>query len=392
MKLARSLAISRKQFLTLRHDPRSVGLILVAPIFAMLVFGFAFGSEVSHVPTMIVNKDAAGPDGEAAAFISFLDKDALALHNLTREDEGRGRVLDAKAVALIVFPENFTEGVTPVPGTPPQPGPGGAPIGGTPGTPPQPPNGTVIRVFMDSSNAQEAAVVQKALVTAAQKYAESKGGKSPISVDVSQAYAKDARYIDFFVPGIIGFAALLFTTLLTLLAFVGERTGGTLDRLRVTPATEAEIVLGYVITFGIVGAVQGIVLLTAALLLFHVLVAGSVVLAALVVVLLAIDAQAIGILLSAAAQREAQAVQMIPLIILPTFLLSGIFVPVENLPTWLQPFSYLLPPTWAIEALRDVMLRGWGLDRVGLHLLVLAGFALAFTGLAVFSLRRLRRA
>ena len=61
MNLRRALAISRKQFLTLRHDPRSVALILIAPIFATLVFGFAFGTEVSHVPVVIVNHD--GFDG-----------------------------------------------------------------------------------------------------------------------------------------------------------------------------------------------------------------------------------------------------------------------------------------------------------------------------------------
>jgi ABC-2 type transport system permease protein len=81
---------------------------------------------------------------------------------------------------------------------------------------------------------------------------------------------------------------------------------------------------------------------------------------------------------------------MIPLIILPTFLLSGIFVPDEALPSWLRPLSYLLPPTWGIEAMRDVMLRGWGLDRIGLHLAVLVGFAALFVGLAIVGLKRSR--
>jgi ABC-2 type transport system permease protein len=387
VNLGRSLAISRKQFLTLRHDPRSLGLILVAPILAMVVFGFAFGSEVQHVPVVIVNHDAGG---EASAFIGKLDPTLLDVRVATTDADARQQVTDARVVAAIVFPANFTEGVTPRAPQPPQPGPGGLPVGGTGGSPGAPPNGTTISVFLDSTNSQEAAVVQRALAQAGQDYAASKGGRSPISLDVQAAYAKDARYIDFFVPGVMGFAALMFTALLTLLAFVSERTSGTLDRLRVTPATEGEIVLGYVMAFGIVGGVQGIVLLASAILLFHVLVVGSVLLAGLVVVLLAIDAQAIGILLSAAARRELQAVQMIPLIILPTFLLSGLFVPVSDLPGWLQPFAYLLPPTWAIEALRDVMLRGWGLDRIWLQVVVLLGFAALFTGLAVVSLKRSR--
>ena len=385
MNTGRALAITRKQFHTLRHDPRSVALILVAPIFAMVVFGFAFGTEIQHVPVVIVNHDTGA---EAAAVIAHLDKTALDVTPTSLDSLGTQRVHDGKAVASITFPENFTDGVTPKPGTAAQPGVGG--VGGAAGTPPTPPSGAQIQVYIDESNSQENAVVQKAIAQALQDWAKDKGQSSPVTLQTTAAYAKDARYIDYFVPGVMGFFGIILTTLLTLLAFVGERSNGTLDRLRVTPATEGEIVLGYVVTFGIVGAIQSIVLLTTALVFFHVLVAGSILLAALVVILLAIDAQAIGILLSAAAQREAQVVQMFPLIIFPVFLLSGIFVPVESLPNWLRPFSYLLPPTWGIFALRDVMLRGFGLDRVWLDLLVLAGFAVAFSALAVLTLKRSR--
>lgn len=381
----RVLAVARKTFLTLRHDPRSIALILLAPIMAMLVFGFAFGTEVSHVKTVVVNED----EGAAAAdILGRLDADALDLTALQDEAAGRRMVLDGEAVALLVFPANFTADSTPTPGTQPTQGP--LPGQVTPGAPPQPPKGAQVLVFVDATNNQQAVVVQRALAAAMQDYAQSKGGVSPVSVRSEFAYAEGARYIDFFVPGIMAFAALLFTTLLTLLAFVGERTGGTLDRLRVTPATEAEIVLGYATAFGIVGALQGVILLSAAILLFDILVVGNVLLAGFVLVLLAIDSQAIGILISAAAKREGQAVMMIPFLLLPTMLLSGIFVPVEGLPAWLRPIAYVLPPTWAVQAMRDVMLRGWGLDQVWPALAVLAGFAALFISLAVVGLRRAR--
>jgi len=71
-------------------------------------------------------------------------------------------------------------------------------------------------------------------------------------------------------------------------------------------------------------------------------------------------------------------------------LLAGIFVPVQSLPGWLRPFSYLIPPTWAIEGMRDVMLRGWGLSQVARPVLVLTGFAIGFTAIAIIGLRRSR--
>jgi ABC-2 type transport system permease protein len=389
MRWSRIWAITRKQFSTLRHDHRSLGLMLVAPVMAMLIFGFAFGSEPKHVPVVIVNHDQGTM---ASELIKQLDGEALDIEVLS-DHPSDGFIADAspakddvrqgKKVGVIVFGESFTKDSTPSGG------------GVNPVThklvPPTPAKGAHIQVFLDTTNQQLAGVVPRELGQAAQDLAKSKG-VSPMAIDTDYAFpkAKDARYIDYFVPGVMAFAITLFTTLLTLLAFVGERTSGTLDRLRSTPVTEAEIVLGYELAFGTIAAVQGLLILIVAVLVYHVLIVGPVVLAALLIILTAIDAQAIGILVSAAAKREGQAVQFIPFIVFPVFLLSGIFVAVQSLPGWLQPFSFALPPTWAIEGLRDVLLRGWGLEHVWVHLTVLAGFAVVFTVLAIFGLTRSR--
>lgn len=388
MNPSRITAVSRKVFLTLRHDPRTVALMLLAPVMAMLIFGFAFGSETKDVRTVIVNQDEGAL---AKDLIDRLDRDALRVTVMTNAEAARQAVRDGDQTAAILFPANFTEDATPQ-STPGQPG--ATPL--QPGSPPvvTPPKGAHAEVFIDTTNNQLSSVVVRELQEAAQQLAKDKNQTSPVSFDAAYAHsaAKDARFIDYFVPGVMAFAATLFTTLLTLLAFVGERTTGTLDRLRVTPVTEGEIVLGYELAFGLIAAIQGALLLTIAILVYKVLVVGSLAIALLIIVLMAIDAMGIGVLISAAAQREGQAVQMIPFIVLPVFLLSGIFVPVESLPSWLRPFSYLLPPTWAVEGLRNVMLRGWGLDRVWLHVAVLAGFAVVLTILAIVGLRRSRHA
>ena len=365
MNPARVLAVSRKVFLTLRHDPRAVALMLLAPVMAMLVFGFAFGSETKDVRTVVVNEDQ-GPLG--AALVAALDREALAVATMEDAEAARRAVRDGEHTGALIFPRDFSQRAARGNGS--------------------------IEVFLDTTNNQLSGVIVREVAEAGQTVARSRGMAAPVSPAVAYAHeaAKDARFVDYFVPGIMAFAATLFTTLLTLLAFVGERSGGTLDRLRVTPVTEGEIVLGYEMAFGAVAAVQGMLLLAVAVLAYDVLVVGSVALAGVFIVLMAIDAMGIGVLISAAAQREGQAVQMIPFIVLPVFLLSGIFVPVEALPAWLRPFSYALPPTWAIEALRNVMLRGWGLDRVWPHLAVLAGFAVVLTVLAILGLKRARNA
>jgi ABC-2 type transport system permease protein len=381
MKASRIWAIARKQFLTLRHDHRTLGLMLVAPVMAMLVFGFAFGSEPKHVPVVVVNEDQGAL---AQKLVDKLNHDALKLETARDADAARRDVREGRAVAVLVFGQTFSADATAHGG------------GFDPKTrtvmPPTPPKGAHAEVYIDSTNQQLAAVVPRALAEGAQNLAASQGVKPAINFDTAYAFpkAKDARFIDYFVPGVMASDLTLFTTLLTLLAFVGERTSGTLDRLRSTPVTEAEVVLGYELAFGTIAAVQGILILVVAMLVYHVLIVGPVALAAAMIILTAIDAQAIGILVSAAAKREGQAVQFIPFIIFPVFLLSGIFVAVQSLPGWLQPVSYLLPPTWAIEGLRDVLLRGWGLEHVWPNLLILAGFAVVFTGMAIVGLKRAR--
>jgi ABC-2 type transport system permease protein len=381
MKMSRVWAIARKQFLTLKHDHRTMGLMLVAPVMAMLIFGFAFGSEPKHVPVVVVDQDRGAMGRE---LVDKIDHETLAMTTSHDAEAARAQVRAGQKVAVIVLPSSFTDDAS---------AHGGSVNPRTHVvTPPTPPKGAHVEAYVDTTNQQLAAVVPQALAKAAQNLAKDKGAKAAVAFDTAYAFpkAKDARFIDYFVPGVMAFAITLFTTLLTLLAFVGERTSGTLDRLRSTPATEGEIVLGYELAFGAIAAVQGLLILVVAVLVYHVLIVGPVALAALLIVLTAIDAQAIGILISAAAKREGQAVQFLPFIIFPVFLLSGIFVAVQSLPGWLRPFSFILPPTWAVEGLRDVLLRGWGFEHVWLHVVVLTGFAVGFTTLAIVGLRRAR--
>ena len=214
------------------------------------------------------------------------------------------------------------------------------------------------------------------------------GVKPALNVTSDPIYGKDADFIDFFVPGILAFVVYLLTTILTLITFVGERSNGTLERVLASPVTEGEIVTGYAITFGTFGILQVALLLVIAILVFNIMVVGNVLLAFLAVAILAVTCQALGILLSSLAKRPEQAIQFFPFVILPAFLLSGVFWPIQAIPEWLRPLSYLVPPTYAVDACRAVMLKGWGLDRIWFDLVALVIFAIVFMGLAVFSLRR----
>ncbi len=189
------------------------------------------------------------------------------------------------------------------------------------------------------------------------------------------AYGEEAEFIDFFAPGIMVLAVTMITVILTIISFVRERNAGTLARMFASPMTSGELVAGYAIAFGIIAALQSTELLALGVLFFNIHIVGSTILALGIIVLLALGIQGLGILLSTLAKTEFQAIQFIPLVMIPVLILSGIFWPVESMSSFFKPVSAVLPTTYAVNALRSVIVRGWGLRQVLPDLVIIAAFA-----------------
>jgi ABC-2 type transport system permease protein len=376
MNFGRAFSITKRVFRGLKHDRRTIALIVIAPLLAMFVFGIAFSGDIEDVRVIVVNSDEGmvRDNGSTVSFsegiISNIDKETLNIQYLDSEAEAIEQVEDGKAWAAIVFPPHFTRNVMSKLED--------SSFGGD----------TSVLIRADESNVNIASAVTKSVADAIAETIAEFGKEAPVSIADSPVYGENAEFIDFFVPGVVAFAIFLLTTLLTLLSFVGERTSGTLDRLLVSPIRIGEIVAGYAMAFGVVGMIQAAILLTVGTLVFKITIVGNPFIAFLVAALLAIVSVSLGILLSSAAKREAQAVQFLPLIILPCFLLAGILWPVEAIPSFIRPLSYIIPPTYAVEALRSVLLRGWGLGKIWLDIVVLLAFAAVFLTVSVRSLRR----
>lgn len=376
MKFYRVIAVSRRVFRDVTNDKRSLGMLFLAPIFAMCVFGVAFSGDVEGVNVIIVNQDQGftPPMGETTYFsteiISNLNTTTLKIENMSNVDEARKKVENGQASVVIIFPEDFSKNAV------------------LKSQNQSYPNSAEIVIEGDDSVTNIKNTIQSTVNTALSDTLADKGFTPAIKVTSNPIYGENADFIDFFVPGVLAFVVYLLTTILTLINFVGERANGTLERVLASPVTEGEVVTGYAITFGTFGIIQVLLLLAIAIMVFKILVVGDVLYAFIAVAILAVACQALGILLSSLAKRPEQAIQFFPFVILPAFLLSGIFWPLQAIPYWLRPFSYLIPPTYAVEACRAVMLRGWGLDKIWLDYLALIIFALLFMGLAVWTLKR----
>ena len=186
----------------------------------------------------------------------------------------------------------------------------------------------------------------------------------------------------------IGLIVFFLVYIVTSVSFLRERSLGTLERLMATPLRRPEIVVGYLLGFGVVALIQAVEVLAFALLVLNLYNVGSVALIFGIMLLLAVGAVSLGIFLSTFARTEFEAVQFIPLVLVPQILLSGIIVPVADEPAWLQVISNVLPLTYAVDALRDVMLRGAGLGNLWLQVGVLGGFVVVVLAAASATLRR----
>ncbi len=196
---------------------------------------------------------------------------------------------------------------------------------------------------------------------------------------------------DRLAPPLIATFVFLFVFILSTVGFLRERTEGTFERLLTTPVRRRDIIVGYMLGFLGLAVAQSAINVTFLVWVLKADSSGSLVLVFLIQFMLAICAVNLGVMLSTFARTELQAVQFVPLVIVPQVILAGTIFPIDVLPVYLKDFSWVLPLRYGIEATRDVMINGNGIGHFPLlrDLLVIAGFGTAFIVGASLAIRRL---
>lgn len=202
--------------------------------------------------------------------------------------------------------------------------------------------------------------------------------------------SKDFTMFDGLGPVLIGFFTFFFVFILSGVSFVRERLSGTLERLLSTPIKRWEIVVGYIIGFGIFAFIQSIIIVSFSVYILDLYVAGSIWLTLLITCMLSLTALTLGTFLSAYANNEFQMIQFIPLVIVPQIIFSGLF-PIESMNKWLQMLGKLFPLTYGADAMRQVMIRNQGFTEIALDLTVLLLFSILFAVGNVFALKKHRK-
>jgi ABC-2 type transport system permease protein len=396
---SRILAIARRIAQGFRRDERTLGLMFVVPLVVTALLGWVLqDTKDTVVDVVVVNEAGAIGDRIVTALTDAANKpdsDIALAATVGTEDEAIVKIRDGSGDIAIVIPSDILATVQ---------------AGNRPTL-------TIISEGTDpAAEAGRFGTLQSALADVAGQLAPP-GVTPPLVPQVERKtvyLSPDASQVDVLAPIFLGFFGYFFVFLLTGISFLRERIGGTLERLLATPVTRFEIVTGYSLGFGTFATIQVIVLTLFILNSIQVPSygpfsapfgdfttpafsiglgvdsAGSPSLAFAIALLLSLGAVNLGIFLSTFARTELQVIQFIPLVIVPQALLSGILWPIERLPDVLQAIAHVLPLTYAVEGLREVMLKGADVSStvVQTDLAVLAGIALFFVVLASGTIKR----
>jgi len=379
MSFSRVMALAARIIQQVLRDKRTLALIFLVPLLIMTLLYLVLTNTSSARTLAIVYPTGTGSERIKTLIDSLLpgqDK----LHTISiSSDQVDNTLKNGNADAAVIFPADFAQQI----------------LNNQNPTVQIKLQGSDPTVASAMSDLTQSFTHQLGIAIAALK---SQGGNVPstptttlpFTVGTPQYLYGGPQYTfnDSIAPVFIGIFSFFFVFILTSVAFLRERSQGTIERVMVSPLTRVELVIGYICGFALFALVQSLVILLFVIFALRVHYSGNLALVFLVSALLTIGSVNLGIFLSTFAQNEFQIVQFIPLVFGVQIFLSGIFWPVAQLPGVLRPLSYIMPLTYANDALRGVMLKGADFTGIIGQLGALVLFALVMVLLSAATMRR----
>ena len=365
---SRSLApMLWKEFVQMRRDRFTLGMMVGLPAIQLLLFGFAIRTDVRHLPTVVLDESRTT---ESRAFVDAVRNTGNfdIVGSIGSRTDLRKKIERGDARAAVVIPPDFETDI-------------------------KRRRTAEAQVIVDAADplASSAAISGATLAGQARSAALApQGSRRPLPIDVRVRpwYNPGLESAIYIVPGIIGLLLTLTLLMITAMALVRERERGTLEQLIVTPISKTSLMLGKVLPFALVGYVQVTVILVLGRLVFDVPVRGSLGLLYLITAPFIIASLALGLFVSTVVRTQVQAMQLSFVFILPTVLLSGFMFPREAMPAFAQWLGAAFPITYYLRVLRGILLKGAGIDAMWRDTLALVAFAVV---LIAFSVRRFQK-
>jgi ABC-2 type transport system permease protein len=348
-----------KEFTQMRRDRLTFAMMLGIPVIQMLLFGFAINSDPRHLPTAVLLADH-GP--QARTILHALENSTYFdfVREVKSETEGRDLLARGQAQFVVNVPENFSRDLL---------------RGDRP-------------AILVEADATDPAATGQAIGSLATLFNQAlandlkgplaflAGTDGPIDVRVHALYNPEANTQYNIVPGLMGVILTMTMVMITGLAITRERERGTMETLLSMPTRPAEVLVGKIVPYIMVGYIQVALILAASHWIFHVPMLGNLALLLAAVFVFITANLSLGITISTVAKNQLQAMQMTFFFFLPSILLSGFMFPFRGMPHWAQCLGEVFPLTHFLRIVRGILLKGNGVPDIARDLWPLALFAL----------------
>ena len=339
--LSRWWGIVLKEFLQLKRDRITFGMVVGMPIIQLILFGYAINTDPKHLPTAVVIGE---PSEFTRSYLAAMKTSGYFkfVAELSSEEEARAALARSDVQFVVNFPSDFTRKLL---------------RGEHPAL--------LIEADATDPAAAGAAIasVRELAASVARKdlkgvLAPLAGGEPPFEVRVHKLYNPEGLTQHNIVPGLMGVILTMTMVMMTGLAMTRERERGTMENLLATPAQPLEVMTGKIVPYIFIGLIQSTIILLAARYLFGVPFVGSVLVLYVVALVFIAANLTVGITLSSIAQNQLQAMQLTFFYFLPTMLLSGFMFPFQGMPAWARAIGEVLPATYFMRLVRGILLKG----------------------------------
>ncbi len=374
--IKRIRAITKKEIKQLSRDWRMLSVLFFFPVFLLGIFGYAVNFDVENIKLAVYDLDKSS---ESTKFINEINATAnfdLVLY--LKSDEEIQNILDTKeAQAVLVFPKGFSKDLY------------------------RNKNDIKLQILVDGVDGNTAAIINNYLSGIIAKYnskiqkihLDAKGIKQniPINIESRFWFNPDLQSTKFLIPGLIAMILIITAVISISLTLVREKEKGTIEQLNVSSLSTFELLIGKTIPYLLISLINAAFILIAGMILFDVMIKGSLILLLLSTLIFLFASTSLGIFISTVSDSQQVAFTAATFAtLLPSVLLSGFVFPIESMPIPLQVLSNITPAKFYIVSLRAIILRGVGLQAFWDQLIYLSIFAGFFLVLAeIINNRRL---
>ena len=370
--------IIRKELIQALRDPRMRSMLFLPPIIQLLIFGYAASLDIDNARIAWMDQDRTPESRELLS--EFEGSRRFILAGLPDNERSMQLMMDRGQVDAVIrvlpgFGRDVKRGRT-----------------------------TSVQVLVDGTNSNTASIVSGYATACVQRYASraaeharngmlvesSQEAGGPVKIAAPQISSRtrvwfnpDLKSRNYFIPGVIVNIITLVTLSLTAMAIVREKEIGTMEQLMVTPIRPTELIIGKTLPFVLVGVWDMLLVMGAALLVFHIPFRGNFWLLFASTLLFLLSSLGAGLFISTVSRTQQQAMMATSLFFQPFFMLSGFTFPIRNMPPLAQWLTFLNPVRYFMEIVRGVFLQGSGVEALWPQMAALAVFGVTILGLSV---------